>query len=58
VEKEHFIILMEIPILVNGQMTERMDMEYISNKMVQYIKENGKMIINMVLEKNNVLKIK
>ena len=52
--KEHFITSTAIPTSENGQMTGLMDMEYISNKMVQYIKGNGKMIISMVSEKNNV----
>lgn len=33
VDREHFIMLMEIFMKVNGNMIEQMDMEYINNQM-------------------------
>lgn len=58
VVKEHFIMLMEILMLENGRMIKLMDLVYIDNKMELFIKVIGKVIINMVKEKKDVLNIK
>lgn len=54
VEKEPFIILMELFMKDYGKMIERMDLDYTDNQMELYTQVNGKMIINMDRVKRNV----
>ena len=53
-EKEHFIMLMEIFIQGNGIMTKQMDLEYIDNQTVLFMKVIGKMTFSMEKDKRNV----
>jgi len=52
-EKEFYIILMEIYIKVNGLMIKQVELVYILIKMEQDMKASGDKTNKMVLENNN-----
>jgi hypothetical protein len=53
-DKEYSIILMEIFIQGNFYKIKQMDLEFIFIKMVKNMKDSGRMISKMVLEKKNL----